>query len=393
MNVSTNLPEEKCTGCGACVVKCPKQCITLKRNADGYWKREVCQSECVQCNKCINICSALCSLRELSVKKSYVAYANRDSDRIYSASGGVAYVLSQIAIEKGYSVAGAVWDLEGIGVKHILVDEKGELLERMRSSKYIQSNTLDIFHSIRDTSIIIGTPCQIQAFRNIYGEQNNMLLVDMACMGGGGYNLLEKYMEFLSSYNSSGIKDIKMRSKRKNWMTYGTHVFFEDGSEYYQDKYKDPFCQCFNFGHAIQNTCMDKCRWCQKSAADIRIGDAWDYAYAFSYKIAKNGLSLLSVQTEKGSQWVQYLSDRMTIKSVEGKIPRPYGLTSNELLLEMLRDTTISIKDIVKAYNSTSLYKKIVRAFEQILSKNYYAYVLTKRLKEWYRTKKDRKLP
>ena len=199
-------------------------------------------------------------------------------------------------------------------------------------------------------------------------------------------------MEFLSNYNSSGIKDIKMRSKRKNWMTYGTHVFFKDGSEYYQDKYKDPFCQCFNFGHAIQTTCMDKCRWCRKSAADIRIGDAWDYAYAFSYKIAKNGLSLLSVQTEKGSQWVQYLSERMTIKSVEGKIPRTYGLTSNELLLEMLRDNTISIEDIVKAYNSTSLYKKIVRAFEQILSKNYYAYILTKRLKEWYSTKKDRKL-
>lgn len=192
MNVGTNLSEEKCNGCGACVAVCPMKCVTLKRDVDGYWKRNVCQSECTHCNRCIDVCSALSGLCDLKVEETYVAYANRTDDRKYSSSGGVAYVLSKIALDKGYSVAGAVWDLDGLGVKHVVINEKGELLERMRSSKYIQSNTLDVFRKVKNTFIIIGTPCQIQAFRNVYGEQKDILFVEMACMGGGGYKPLRK---------------------------------------------------------------------------------------------------------------------------------------------------------------------------------------------------------
>ena len=390
MNVGTNLAEEKCTGCGACVAVCPKQCVSLKHNIDGYWKREVYHEDCIHCNKCIDVCSALCGLHELKTDESYVAYANKIDDRKRSSSGGVAYILSKIALDKGYSVAGAVWDLEGLGVKHIVINEKGELLERMRSSKYIQSNTLDVFRAVQNNSIIFGTPCQIQAFRNVYGEQKDILYVGVAGMGGGGYNLLEKYVKFLSNYNSSGIKEIRMRDKKRGWMNYGTHVFFNDGSEYYQDKYKDPFCQCFNFGHAIQNLCMDNCRWGCKSAADIRIGDAWEYADAFSYKIAKNGLSSIFVQTKQGRQWVQRLQERMILIPVDGKKQEACGVSSNEFLLEMLRDHTVSIEEIVKFYHSVSLDKKIVRAIERILSRNYYVYLVTKRIKKWYCLKKDR---
>lgn len=209
----------------------------------------------------------------------------------------------------------------------------------------------------------------------------------MACMGGGGYNLLKKYMEFLQRYNQSGIKEIRMRDKTKSWMTYGTRVFFEDGSEYYQDKYKDPFCQCFNFAHAIQNSCMDNCRWLQKSAADIRIGDAWDYAEMFPYQKARDGLSFISVQSERGTQWIQYMKERMELIPVSGKMPEPTRVRSSEAVLKMLRNDTIFIEDIVKAYHSVSLGTKIVWKAEEILSRNYQIYLLCKKIKRRLKSK------
>lgn len=383
-HVGIEINEESCTGCGACKVVCPQSCIDLRLDRDGYWKRHVINEKCVNCQKCLAVCSAKCDLHVLRVNHSYVAYAHKKSIAYKSASGGVAYILSEIGIEKGYTVIGAAWDLQEKGVKHICINNKRDL-DKLRKSKYVQSYISDAFQAISENEkvIIIGTPCQIQGAYNIFGNRDNMLYIEMDCMGPSGKNLLDKYIQYLNTLNSSGIRKISMREKTKDWINYGVRVEFKDGTEYYSDKYKDPFCLCFNFAHTIQDTCLKHCRWIQQSSADIRIGDAWNYAAKFPYRIAKNGLSLVSVQTLKGNEWFDELRQYMDVVPVVRGKPQKKIIHSNEKIFECLRDENKTIIDAVNIFQKKPLLSKIIEKIEEYLSRNYYIYLGTKKIKEF----------
>lgn len=258
-------------------------------------------------------------------------------------------------------------------------------LEKLRKSKNIQSYTLEAFKELHENekTVVIGTPCQIQGFYNVFGDNENILYVEMDCMGPAGSNLLIKYVDYLNNINSSGIRKITMKEKSKDWLTFGVRVEFEDGTEYYSDKYKDPFCVCFNFAHTIQDTCLKYCRWIQKSAADIRIGDAWDYAGRFPYKIVKNGLSLVSVQSPKGMKWIKYIQPELNLIPVKRPFPQKSEILSNKKIFESLRNEDQTILDAVKIYHDVPFHINVIRKAEEILSRNFYVYILSKRIKRF----------
>lgn len=231
--------------------------------------------------------------------------------------------------------------------------------------------------------IVIGTPCQIQGFYNVFGDSENILYIEMDCMGPAGNILLKKYMDYLNSINPSGIRKIIMKEKSKSWLTFGVRVEFEDGAEYYSDKYKDPFCICFNFAHTIQDTCLKYCRWVQNSSADIRIGDAWDYARKFPYKTVKNGLSLISVQSPKGMKWMKHIQPELNIIPVKRSYPKKLEIVSNKKVFESLRDENQTILDAVKIYHDESFFVNATRKMEEILSRNFYVYILAKGIKHF----------
>ena len=383
MNVIEAVVADMCTGCGACVAVCPIKCVQLKLDKDGYYKRDIQKNSCLNCGKCINVCSALCKVQRLDCSKSFVVYAKNRQIAEMSASGGVAYLLSKRAIEKEYYVIGAVWDIERYGVKHTAVN-RVEQLNALRKSKYVQSYTAEIMEHLDSIPqfIMIGTPCQVAAARNIVGNREDVLLVDMDCMGPAGKNLLDKYIYFLRQKNSSGIESIQMRDKTKDWMTYGVKVNFLDGSTYYQDKYADPFCICFNFAHSIQDTCLKNCRYCDCSMADIRIGDAWDYFGKFSRKVVRGGMSLVSIQTEKGLRWIQEIEPDAEIVPVKRKLSKKIDISADKKIMEILRQPDKSIEDAVKIYKEKSMLVKSKRKIQEIISKNYYLYLLAKQVKE-----------
>lgn len=381
-HVGIEVNEQLCTGCGACQVICPQSCVELRLDKDGYWKRHVIEENCINCQKCLAVCSAKCKLRQFRCDHSYVAYAKKKMTAYKSASGGVAFCFSKLGIEKGYTVVGAAWDLQEKGVKHVCIKDKNDL-DQLRKSKYVQSYISEALQEIPENEkvIVIGTPCQIQGAYNIFGNRDNMLYIEMDCMGPSGKNLLDKYMQYLNTINSSGIKKISMREKTKGWFNYGVRVEFEDGAEYYSDKYKDPFCLCFNFAHTIQETCLKHCRWIQQSSADIRIGDAWDYAAKFPYRIAKNGLSLVSVQTRKGNEWLGELRTVMEVIPVVREQPKKKKINSNEKIFECLRDDSKTIIDAVNIFQQKPFLNKAVAKIEELLSRNYYIYLVSKKIK------------
>ena len=43
------LKKEDCTGCEACVNVCPKQCIHMVQNEEGFYYPLIAKEECVSC--------------------------------------------------------------------------------------------------------------------------------------------------------------------------------------------------------------------------------------------------------------------------------------------------------------------------------------------------------
>ena len=109
-----------CNGCGACYNACPKKCISMEPDSEGFLYPVIDEQECINCNKCESVCQIYHS-RDVKVTYDeplvYACHNNIPQDRIESSSGGIAHVLAKYIIEKGGVVYGAAYD-ENMYVSH-----------------------------------------------------------------------------------------------------------------------------------------------------------------------------------------------------------------------------------------------------------------------------------
>ena len=81
----------RCTGCYACVNICPKQCIRMKDNREGFWFPEIDSDICVKCDQCEQHCPVLTPLPIHKTEKDVKVYAlmhKNEEVRKNSSSGG-----------------------------------------------------------------------------------------------------------------------------------------------------------------------------------------------------------------------------------------------------------------------------------------------------------------
>ena len=314
-NVST-ISVQQCCGCGVCTTACSRGGVILCLDKNGYYKRQVNEDRCTHCGKCISICPCM-SVPKSVPDASFTGSCISAGDARKSASGGAGYAIAKAYMEKGYTVIGAAWSEDFKRVEHIVVESASDL-ERLRKSKYVQSDTTDAFKRIKDLEkvVVFGTPCQIAGLRNQYGQRDGMILVDFDCMGPAGLNLWDKAIGYYNSIDGSGITNIRMRDKKKSWMMYGTGIEFRSGRIYWNDKFHDPFCILYHFGRMIQDTCTRECRFLNASLADVRIGDAWNYTDGFTGGQIKDGLSIITPLTASGSDVLHEISDVLYLKEV-----------------------------------------------------------------------------
>ena len=146
------IEKKRCSGCTACVAVCPKQCITMQADEEGFLYPVVNTTRCIQCSKCVKVCPYTDSeftnkpeKEELSV--CYAAYNKNEEIRYKSASGGMFRVFADQIIAEGGVVFGATFDKD-FTVEHTYT-ETLEGLTAFMGSKYLQSRMEDSFIQVK----------------------------------------------------------------------------------------------------------------------------------------------------------------------------------------------------------------------------------------------------
>ncbi len=321
--------KKDCCGCSACVQICPKQCISMKNDSEGFAYPIVDRNVCVECGLCEKVCPILNAIKTGdTVKNTYVGYAGNDIIREKSSSGGIFSLLADEVLNEGGIVFGAAFD-DSFMVRHIAADsEKG--LERLRGSKYLQSDIGDTFKICKQELdkgrkvLYTGTACQIAGLKSfLKNEYENLIAVDVLCHGVPTSELWKKYLNEQKQKYGSDVYQVSFRKKSTGWKKYSVEIQFANSEKYEKRAAEDKYMRLFLSDICLRPSCHD-CKFKSlERASDITIGDSWGINNYMPEMDDDKGTSVILVHSEKGQAVIDNISKSMNIKKAETEYALP----------------------------------------------------------------------
>jgi acetyltransferase-like isoleucine patch superfamily enzyme/coenzyme F420-reducing hydrogenase beta subunit len=299
---------------------CPQRCITMESDSEGFWYPEIDKDLCDDCGSCENICPLIRKSVNLERLESpdVLAVWNINHDiRLDSTSGGVFSALATRMLDNGGFIAGAVF-LKDHTVSHIVTDDSLRL-DDIRSSKYLQSYTGELFNNIKqllndDKQVLIcGTPCQIVGLYNVLGnDRKGLITCDFICLGVNSPKVFLKYMEALELQYGARATKIKFKNKTYGWHRFSTRIDFANGKTYIRDRYHDAFMVGY-----LQYKCFTRpsCHACRFKGlprqADITLADFWGIDKIRAELDNDCGTSAVLLNSEKGRKFFRNVGEAL----------------------------------------------------------------------------------
>ena len=137
------ISKHDCCGCTACASICPKGCIAMKADEEGFCYPQIDEALCIDCGLCEKVCPLLHKPAQHTILNVYGAKNCDDGIRYTSSSGGMFTLFANAVLQSGGTVFGAELD-DAFQVCHTSITNTGELF-KLRGSKYVQSNMNGIF--------------------------------------------------------------------------------------------------------------------------------------------------------------------------------------------------------------------------------------------------------
>jgi coenzyme F420-reducing hydrogenase beta subunit len=310
--------DNKCVGCRSCEQVCPLKCIQIKENEEGFLYPFIVEEKCINCGVCLKHCPSNQELKiTINNPKDIYAFRNKDENSLMkSASGGAATVASQIVLCSNGVVYGAAYDRDLV-VKHIRVTDLKDL-DKLQSSKYVQSDTGDCYSKIKEdlndnkNVLFIGTPCQVNGLYRFLGNAYEQLYtIDLICHGVPSPKFLKKYFEYKEEELGEKIESYNFRSKdQRGW---GTQYMIKTQTQtqtqtqtFALDKYGSQFLA----GDCYRESCY-LCRYSNTNRiGDITIGDFWGIMQSHPDFFSEKGVSCILVNTDKGQLLFSKMKER-----------------------------------------------------------------------------------
>lgn len=285
--------KSSCCGCSACYAICPKQCISLSADKEGFLYPVVNAEVCINCGLCEKVCPVLHPKKKESQPDVFAAINTDEKIRQQSSSGGIFTLIAEKVIDEGGVVFGARFN-QNWEVVHDYTETK-EGLSCFRGSKYVQSNLGNSFNqakSFLDTGrkvMFTGTPCQIAGLKNFLRKSyDNLLAVDVVCHGVPSPGIWKEYLNqsVKNIYKNKChlgesielkdvIQNISFRSKENGWKNYHVAIEYKNGEResvpFYQNVYMNAFLSDFS----LRPSCYACPAKLDNMQGDITLADCW----------------------------------------------------------------------------------------------------------------------
>lgn len=333
-NTISCVEKEKCTGCGACNNCCPVNAIEMRENKEGFLYPAIDEARCINCGACILKCPVENKVDGYNYAEPevYAAYAT-DEIRMKSSSGGIFTVLAEYVLGCGGKVCGAVFDDDFKGVHHVLVDSIDKL-EKLRGSKYVQSDIKKVYKEIKNTLqenqmvLFTGVGCQVAGLKSFLGrEYGNLICVDVLCHGAPSPKAYRKFLDsvVLRDYPNEDIVDFQFRNKEVWGWAHSLYARLGNGYVYSKSKTQNSWYPSFL---NILN-CRSSCGQCQFNVlprqGDITLGDFWGIETMPQGWNDGKGASIVTLNNEKGKELYAKIveklvkSELITLEIAKGK--------------------------------------------------------------------------
>lgn len=389
--------KEECCGCTACEHICPKHCITMVEDEEGFKHPIIDRINCINCHLCEKVCpvNTPSYINELN-PTVYAAYIKSDEERKKSSSGGLFFVIAKWVIEQGGLVYGAAFD-KNLRLAHIGVDNLNDL-NLLRGSKYLQSDLSDTYLEIKENLLkgrlcyFVGTGCQVAGLKSFLRKEYDTLITsDLVCHGVPSQKMFDYHLEFLrKKHNNPNIIGYKFRDNA-SWGGCEIVDFANlDGTikNYRKPTYElSPYLYSFMHSYNYRYSCYE-CKFAKiPRQGDITLADFWGVNTFFPDMDISKGVSLILVNNDKGKNVWNSIKENVVfrVSTVEDGAKFNKNLIS-ETSKHPMRDKIYKLIDergydyVAKTIFRSPDYKKYVIA--QYLSKVKFIY---KPLKEVYK--------
>lgn len=311
----------ECSGCEACENACPKNCITMKRDSEGFFYPEINLNLCIQCGHCLSVCPFKKTLDAAHSPECYAAINRNEEIRLKSSSGGIFSALAEKILEQQGVVFGSAFSEDFKQVEVVSVN-RSDRLEQLYGSKYLQSKVHFSYKAVKtalhegNVVLFSGTPCQVSGLKSYLGkEYANLYCMDIICHGVPSPALWEKYADYIESKHSGKITGINFRSKEQSWMNFGMKERIGE-REFFSSKNKNPYMRMFFHNYCLRPSCY-QCKIKGHSSADITVGDFWGIQAVYPDMEDGKGVSAVLIRTEKGRALFNQIKDEVIYRSCQ----------------------------------------------------------------------------
>ena len=306
----------------ACFNACPKNCITMKDNSEGFWYPKIDSELCIDCGLCEKVCPVLTEYKGNPKGKAYAAINNDEDIRLKSSSGGVFTLLAETIINKGGIVFGAAFD-EDFKVRHVLVESVSDL-EKLRGSKYVQSQIGDTYRLAKTMLengrmvLFSGTPCQISGLKSYLRKPyENLIMQDIVCHGVPSPNVWGRYVSLREEKALAKTSKVTFRNKEQGWKNYLVSFDFKNSAKYSQTVGRDSYMKAFLSELCLRPSCYDCHSKSLERESDITLADFWGVENVAPSMFDNKGTSLILVNSAKGEKLFDAIKDGIKYKEVD----------------------------------------------------------------------------
>ncbi len=320
-----------CTGCASCANACPLHIIKLVEDEEGFDYPRVDITKCVNCHICEKVCPLIDEKwNDLKNKEGRypVFFAGQLKNKALLnevSSGGAFWALAQEVISRGGVVYGAA-QINVDLIKHVRTTSI-EDARSLRRSKYLQSSIGNTYAQVKKDLkegipvLFSGTGCQIGGLVSYLGERfDNLYTCDVVCHGVPSKRVWRRYREEKEKKEGKIMVDLVFRDKSLGWSNNQYRITYDDGAV----EKEDSSYQLFHAGYLNGLFYRPSCGECKFSTlpriSDITLADYWMYSGEMHGIDNDLGVSLISVNSERGGELLSASSVYINVEKTNDKI-------------------------------------------------------------------------